>query len=49
MAAVFVVLEFALNGKIPLPMPLCYTVMVAGLAALSVNEIWAFKRMEGTK
>ena len=48
-AAVFVVLEFALNGKISLPMSLCYTVMVAGLAALSVNEFWAFKRMERTK
>ena len=48
-AAVFVVLEFAFNGKIPLPQPLCYGVMVAILAALSLNEIWSFKRMEANK
>lgn len=48
-AAVFVVLEFALNGKIPLPTVLCYGVMVLGLAALSLNEIWAFSRMEAKK
>ena len=47
-AAVFVVLEFALNGKIPLPLPLCYAVMVAGLAAMAVNEVLAFKRMEAS-
>lgn len=45
-AGVFVVLEFALNGKIPLSKPLCYGVMLAGLALLSLNEIWAFRRME---
>ena len=46
LAAVFVVLEFALNGKIPLSKPLCYGVMVAGLVVLSLIENWAFKRME---
>ena len=45
-AAVFVVLEFALNGKIPLPHLLCYGVMVAGLVGLSLIEIWTFRRME---
>ena len=45
-AAVFVVLEFALNGKIPLSKPLCYGIMAAGLALLSLNEIWAFRRMK---
>lgn len=48
-AAVFVVLEFALNGKIPLSKPLCYGVMVAGLAVMSLNEIRAFRRMEAKK
>ena len=48
-AAVFVVLEFALNGKIPLPQILCYGVMVAGLVILSLIEVWAFKRMETKK
>ena len=48
-AAVFVVLEFALNGKIPLPQTLCYGVMVAGLLGLSLDEIWAFRRMETKK
>ncbi len=45
-AAVFVVLEFALNGKIPLPKTLCYGVMVAGLALMSLIEVRAFRRME---
>ena len=48
-AAVFVVLEFALNGKIPLSKPLCYAIMLAGLVLLSLNEIWAFRRMESKK
>ncbi len=48
-AAVFVVLEFALNGKIPLSKPLCYGVMVAGLALMSLIEVWAFRRMEAKK
>ena len=48
-AAVFVVLEFALNGKIPMGKPLCYAIMIAGLALLSLNEIRAFRRMEATK
>jgi len=48
-AAVFVVLEFALNGKIPMGKPLCYAIMIAGLVLLSVNEIRAFRRMEETK
>ena len=48
-AAVFVVLEFALNGKIPMGKPLCYAIMIAGLVLLSVNEIRAFRRMEATK
>lgn len=47
-AALFVVLEFALNGKIPLSMPLCYALMVAGLAVMSLNEIKTFKRMEAS-
>ena len=45
-AGVFVVLEFALNGKIPIPQPVCYGVMIAGMAALGLNESWAFHRME---
>ena len=45
-AAVLIVLEFAFNGKLPLPKPLCYGTMLAVLAALCVNEVWAFKRME---
>lgn len=45
-AAVFVVLEFALNGKIPLPKTLCYGVMVAGMALMSLIEVRAFRRME---
>ena len=48
-AAVFVVLEFALNGKIPMGKPLCYAIMIAGLVLLSLNEIRAFRRMEATK
>lgn len=44
-AAVFVVLEFALNGKIPLSDPLCYGIMTAGLVVLSVTECRAFRRM----
>lgn len=48
-AAVFVVLEFALNGKIPMAKPLCYAIMIAGLVLLSLNEIRAFRRMEATK
>ena len=48
-AAVFVVLEFALNGKIPLPHLLCYGVMIACLAGLSLNEILAFRRMEAQR
>lgn len=44
-AAVLVVLEFALNGKIPLGQGLCYGVMIACMAALSVNECWAYRRM----
>ena len=48
-AAVFVVLEFALNGKIPLFKPLCYAIMLAGLVLLSLDEIWAFRRMESKK
>ena len=45
-AAVFVVLEFALNGKIPLSKPLCYAIMAAGLAGMSLIEIRACKRMD---
>lgn len=45
-AAVFVVLEFALNGKIALSHPLCYGIMIAGLALLAVIEVFAFRRME---
>lgn len=45
-AAVFVVLEFALNGKISIPHGLCYAVMTAGLAALILIEVRAFRRME---
>ena len=45
-AGVFVVLEFALNGKIPIPQPVCYGVMIAGLAGLGLTESWAFHRME---
>lgn len=45
-AAVFVVLEFALNGKIPLAKPLCYAIMVAGLAVMSLIEVRTFRRME---
>ncbi len=48
-AAVFVVLEFALNGKIPLNHTLCYAVMIAGLIGLGVNEAWAFRRMDALK
>lgn len=48
-AAVFVVLEFALNGKIPMAKSLSYAIMVAGLVLLSLNEIWAFRRMEAKK
>ena len=48
-AAIFVVLEFAFNGKLPLPKPLCYGVMIAVLAGLSLNEAWAFKRMDAIK
>lgn len=48
-AAVFVVLEFALNGKIPMGKPLCYAIMIAGLVLLSLNEIRAFRRMEAKK
>ena len=44
-AAVFVVLEFALNGKIPLGKPLSYGIMIAGLAVMSLLEVWAYKRM----
>ena len=45
-AGVFVVLEFALNGKIPIPQPVCYAIMAAGLIALGLNESWAFHRMK---
>ena len=48
-AAVFVLLEFALNGKIPINHTLCYGVMIAVLIALSVNENWAFRRMEAAQ
>ena len=48
-AGLFVVLEFALNGKIPLSQGLCYGLMVAGMAGLSINEILAFRRMETNK
>jgi prolipoprotein diacylglyceryltransferase len=48
-AGVFVVLEFALNGKIPIPQPVCYGIMAAGLAGLGLNEAWAFRRMEAKK
>ncbi len=48
-AGVLVVLEFALNGKIPLPKPLCYGVMLVCLALLSLNEIWTFRRVEAKK
>ncbi len=44
-AGVFVVLEFALNGKIPLSQTLCYGVMIAGLAVLALAESLAFRRM----
>ncbi len=45
-AAVFVVLEFALNGKIPFSHDLCYVIMIAGLIGLGVIEHWAFRRMK---
>ena len=45
-AAIFVVLEFALNGKIPIPQVVCYPVMIAGLTALSLIEARALRRME---
>ena len=44
-AGVFVVLEFVFNGKIPFHHGLGYGIMVACLIALSVNEVWAFRRM----
>lgn len=45
-SVVFVVLEFALNGKIPISKPVCYVVMVAGLALMSLIEARTFRRME---
>lgn len=49
-AGLFVVLEFAFNGKIPMmPDLLSYGLLLAGLAALGVNEVWAFRRMEAKK
>ena len=48
-AAVFVVLEFALNGKIPLAKPLCYGIMVVGLALMGLIEVRTFRRMEAIK
>ena len=50
-AGLFVLLEFAFNGKIQLSHVLSYGLMFVGLAALCVIEIWAFGRMmkaEGT-
>ena len=44
-AGVFVVLEFVFNGKIPFHHGIGYGIMVACLIALSVNEVWAFRRM----
>ena len=44
-AGVFVVLEFALNGKISISLPVCYAVMIAGLAFLAWTEVRAFRRM----
>ena len=38
------------NGKIPMmPDLLSYGLLLAGLAALGVNEVWAFRRMEAKK
>ena len=49
-AGLFVVLEFAFNGKIPMmPDLLSYGLLLAGLAALCVNEVWAFRRMDAKK
>lgn len=48
-AGVLVVLEFAFNGKIPLPKPLCYAAMLVCLAVLSLIEIRNFRRMETNK
>lgn len=48
-AGVLVVLEFALNGKIPLSKPLCYGIMVACQACMSLIECRAFRRMEAKK
>lgn len=45
-AGVFVLLEFALNGKIPFHHGLCYAIMAAGLFVLGLTEFWAFRRME---
>ena len=45
-AGIFVLLEFALNGKIPFHHGLCYAIMVAGLFVLGLTEFWAFRRME---
>ena len=46
LAGIFVFLEFVFNGKIVFPHTLGYIIMIAGLIALAVNEIWAFRRME---
>lgn len=48
-AGVFVVLEFALNGKIPIPQTVCYPVMIVILAALGLNESRTFKKIEAWK
>ena len=48
-AAVFVVLEFVFNGKIHFSHPLGYGIMVLTLLGLSLDETWAFRRMEASR
>lgn len=45
-AGIFVVVEFALGGKIRIPHLLCYGIMIVGLGVLAINECSAFRRME---
>lgn len=45
-AAVLVVLEFALNGKIPIAKPVSYSVMVVCMTLLGINEALTFRRMQ---
>ncbi len=44
-AGLFVAVEFALDGKIPLPHFLCYPIMIVGIVALGLNEAWAMRRV----